>query len=50
MGQSLFDAARPPKDFLAVTDADHNDLYILAGNEYKERIQQFISGVTASDT
>jgi fermentation-respiration switch protein FrsA (DUF1100 family) len=41
LGRKLFDAAREPKEFYAISGADHNDTYIVGGKEYLERVRAF---------
>ena len=42
LGQKLFDAAREPKDWLVVPGAGHNDLVVVASEEYDDRLNAFI--------
>ena len=42
MGQKLHENARPPKLFLPVKGADHNDTYILGGKKYFQTLNEFI--------
>jgi fermentation-respiration switch protein FrsA (DUF1100 family) len=42
MGQKLYKEAKPPKSFLPVRGADHNDTYILGGKEYFDTLTEFI--------
>ncbi len=46
LGQEVFQAARPPKEFYIVGGADHNDLYQVGGREYFERLRRFVKDVT----
>jgi fermentation-respiration switch protein FrsA (DUF1100 family) len=45
MGQMVFDAARPPKDWYVVHGADHNDLIYIGRAPYFERVRQFVKEV-----
>jgi hypothetical protein len=42
LGKKLFEAAREPKEFYEIDGADHNDTYIIGGNEYFGVINQFL--------
>lgn len=42
MGRRLFDAANQPKSFLEVPGAGHNDVYLLGGKPYRERLLSFL--------
>lgn len=42
MGQKLFDAAPQPKWFFPVEGASHNDVFIVGGEEYLERMESLI--------
>ncbi len=42
MSKKLFDAAPEPKQLYIVPDAGHNNLAEFAGNQYLERISQFV--------
>lgn len=41
-GKQLFEAATEPKEFYEITGAAHNDTYLIGGDEYFERIKNFI--------
>jgi len=41
LGQQVFAAVRAPKDFYLVPGADHNDLYLVGGRSYFQRLRQF---------
>ncbi len=43
MGEALYRAARPPKSFVPVPGADHNDLWTVADEKVWERINTFFS-------
>lgn len=45
LGRQVFDAARAPKDFYLVPGADHNDLYVVGGRAYFQRLRQFADEV-----
>ncbi|TAJ10836.1 MAG: alpha/beta hydrolase [Nitrospirae bacterium] len=45
LGRQVFDAARAPKDFYLVPGADHNDLYVVGGRAYFQRLRQFAEQV-----
>ena len=45
LGQRLFDEAPPPKMFYAVPEAGHNDLFWIAGAEYRRQWKEFLSGI-----
>jgi fermentation-respiration switch protein FrsA (DUF1100 family) len=42
MGEQLFEAARPPKQFYVVPKAGHNDTYFVGGSDYFSTILEFI--------
>ncbi|MBT9587220.1 alpha/beta hydrolase [bacterium] len=48
MGRALFAAAPQPKEFWMVKGADHNNLRVLAGPEYVERLRRFYARAKAS--
>lgn len=48
MGQRLYEAAPQPKWFLSVEGAGHNDLSLVAGEKYFERLKEFIETTPAS--
>lgn len=41
-GQRLFEAAKGKKDFLSIPDAGHNDVLLLGGQTYRDRIRTFL--------
>ena len=45
LGQRVFEAANKPKEFYAIPNADHNNVYIVGGNSYFERLKRFIDEV-----
>ena len=44
MGEAMWEKAPLPKDLLAVPGAGHNDVALVAGDEYYERIEKLITG------
>lgn len=42
LGQKLFAAAPPPKEFVVLPHADHNDTFVAGGNEYYRVIRDFV--------
>lgn len=42
LGRQLYEAARQPKQFYEIAGADHNDTYLVGGNEYMLQIRDFI--------
>lgn len=46
MGKAVYDAAREPKEFYRVPGADHNDLYLIGGEDYFERFLHFARRTT----
>lgn len=50
LGRKLFDAANPPKQFIDIPGADHNNLFLVGGNGYLEQIRTFcLNSAQASD-
>jgi fermentation-respiration switch protein FrsA (DUF1100 family) len=45
LGKAVFEAAPQPKEFYLVPGADHNDLYIVGGAPYFQRLKQFVQKV-----
>jgi fermentation-respiration switch protein FrsA (DUF1100 family) len=45
MGQRLYEAAAPPKEFYCITGASHNDTYVAGGDAYFERFKTFLDGL-----
>ena len=41
LGRKLFDAANPPKQFVDVPGAGHNDVFLIGSNSYLEQIRTF---------
>lgn len=44
MGQRLYRAAPEPKSFIPVEGAGHNDVLVVAGEQYLRRLREFIDG------
>jgi fermentation-respiration switch protein FrsA (DUF1100 family) len=42
LGKKLFDAAAPPKEFIVLSRADHNDTFVAGGDEYYQAIGKFV--------
>ncbi len=49
LGQQVYEAASPPKDFYLIRGANHNDTYAVGGEPYFQRLLRFIREVTAHD-
>jgi fermentation-respiration switch protein FrsA (DUF1100 family) len=45
LGKQAFEAAREPKSFYLVPGADHNDLYLVGGKPYFQRLKRFVEEV-----
>lgn len=45
LGKKLFEAANEPKEFYTIHGADHNDTYIVGGEEYYNKIKQFLESL-----
>ena len=45
LGKKLFEKANEPKSFYEIIGADHNDTYIVGGDEYFTRLKKFIDEV-----
>jgi fermentation-respiration switch protein FrsA (DUF1100 family) len=45
LGKAVFEAAPQPKEFYLVPGADHNDLYVVGGATYFQRLKQFVQKV-----
>ena len=45
LGKRLFEAANEPKEFYEIKGADHNDTYIVGGEDYFQTLIKFIQGV-----
>lgn len=46
LGKEVFEAAQEPKEFFRVPGADHNDVYLVGGEDYFERFRHFARQVT----
>ncbi|MGH7598953.1 MAG: alpha/beta hydrolase [bacterium] len=46
LGQKLFAAAAPPKEFVVLPRADHNDTFVAGGEEYYQTIRKFVEQCT----
>jgi len=45
LGRELFDAARSHKEFVTLTDAGHNDTYLVGGRDYLKKFADFIDNL-----
>jgi len=45
LGRQVFEAAKAPKSFYLVPGADHNDLYLVGGRPYFQRLKRFVEEV-----
>ena len=45
LGKQVFDSAHEPKSFYLVHGADHNDLYLVGGKPYFQRVKRFVEEV-----
>ena len=45
LGRQVFEAAKNPKSFYLVPGADHNDLYLIGGKPYFQRLMRFTEKV-----
>jgi len=45
MGRSVAAAAAGPVEFVAIAGAGHNNTYDVGGDEYRDRLARFVSGV-----
>jgi fermentation-respiration switch protein FrsA (DUF1100 family) len=43
LGRKLFNAANEPKQFYEIESADHNNTYIIGGNDYLEQVRNFVT-------
>lgn len=46
LGKAVYDAANEPKEFYRVPGADHNDVYLVGGEDYFERFTHFARQTT----
>ncbi len=42
LGRQVFEAARAPKSLYLVEGADHNNLYLIGGAPYFQRLKRFV--------
>ncbi|MGD9124927.1 MAG: alpha/beta hydrolase [Desulfarculaceae bacterium] len=49
LGRTLFEAANQPKEFVTLAGAGHNNTYIIGGQDYFQRIQDFVKGLPAPE-
>jgi fermentation-respiration switch protein FrsA (DUF1100 family) len=49
LGRKLFERANEPKSFYEILGADHNDTYIVGGDVYFKRLNEFIDQVAMAD-
>lgn len=47
-GKMVFDAAPPPKQYLAIEGAHHNDVYVVGGAGYRRALSDFIARAVPS--
>ncbi len=47
-GRELYESAPEPKEFVTLNGAGHNDTYIVGGNEYFEKLRNFIAQLPES--
>jgi hypothetical protein len=43
LGKKLFATAAPPKEFVVLPDADHNDTFVVGGELYYQKIHAFVA-------
>ena len=46
MGKQVFETAHAPKSLYIVAGANHNDLYLIGGKPYFQRLKRFVEEVT----
>ena len=46
LGKRLYEAANEPKEFYIIDGAGHNDTYLVGGEEYFAKLDEFITGLT----
>ena len=49
LGRELFDAANPPKEFVIIPGAGHNDTYVVGGERYFTKLESFVKGLFVND-
>lgn len=47
LGRRLFEAAHMPKEFFAIAGANHNDTHLIGGEQYFQKIRQFLDETLA---
>lgn len=47
-GQAVYNAARPPKDFLAINRVCHEESSLVAPDQYRTALQKFLAGIDTS--
>jgi fermentation-respiration switch protein FrsA (DUF1100 family) len=47
MGERLYEAAPPPKEFYLIRGATHNDTYLVGGEDYFIQLKEFMKGLGA---
>lgn len=45
-GQEVYNAARPPKDFLPINEMCHEEASLIASSQYRSALQQLLAGLT----
>ena len=45
LGKRVFEAANAPKSFYAIPNADHNNVFVVGGPPYYERLKKFVDEV-----
>ena len=49
-GEKLYESAKGPKQFLWVAKADHGNVSLLAGEQYKQALKNFAAQIQTSAT
>jgi fermentation-respiration switch protein FrsA (DUF1100 family) len=49
LGRTLYDGAPPPKEFVTIPRAGHNDLYTVDGKKYFDSIRRFVEQCAAKN-
>lgn len=47
LGRRLYQAANEPKEFYEIAGADHNDTFFVGGDEYYQRVDEFVAKATS---
>jgi fermentation-respiration switch protein FrsA (DUF1100 family) len=50
LGKKLYEAAAPPKEFVLLPRADHNDTFVAGGDEYYQALRKFIEHCVSQAT